>query len=154
MSIFNLFKEPPPPPPPKPTTPTWVKIAIPLVFGIVVGLISIVYNSMAGEIEKKVDNQTLQLMIEKDREAMQRNEDKDKEQSEAIKENQKAIQQLLVAPPSTLRVNPDAVTVKKTEKPTLTPEQFEKYMTMAPDVRAKYKKYLESRGYDIEGLPD
>jgi len=38
------------------------------------------------------------------------------------------------------------------DKRVLTPEMFERYLEMKPEIQAKYKRYLKSRGYDVEGL--
>ena len=150
------------PPPPKPKIPQWLMITAPFIFAIVIGLIGLVYNTMAEEIndvkdsivvveQKKVDNRVLKLMIEKDRQALQTQHERNKEQDKAIIENQRAIQQLLIKPPS-LRIIPKSDHVSNQK--ILPPDLFEKYISMKPEVRQKYKKYLNTKGYDVSNLPE
>ena len=98
-------------------------------------------------------------MITKDREALKRQGDalkekgkKDEKQDAAIVENQKTLimirQQQTIAKPSNMKI----VTKTKVEKKPLPPDFFEKFIKLDPEIQAKYKKYLELKGYDIEGL--
>jgi len=153
-----MFWRKPPPPPPKSKIPQWISVVTPIIFAVIAALAGLVYTSMAEEIkdvkesvekveQKKVDNRVLKLMIEKDRQALQTQQERNKEQDKAIVENQKAIQQLLIHSPRNLGVkNP-------VEKKVLPPELFEKYLSMKPEIRVKYKIYLEKRGYDVSDLP-
>jgi len=57
-------------PPPKKSLPAWMNLITPVIFGIIIGLLSIVYNGLAHDVEKieqkmeqKVDNETLQMQI-------------------------------------------------------------------------------------------
>ena len=128
-----------------------IAVILTLIGMFVLGPVGVIYNGMSEELKKKVDNSTLQLMIEKDREALRRQDEalkekgkKDEPQDKAIIENQKTLIMLRTS------INP--VREKETVKQVLTPEQFEKYLNMKPDSQAKYKKYLESKGYNTEGL--
>jgi ABC-type lipoprotein release transport system permease subunit len=154
-----MFWRKPPPPPPK----KWFQqpaIILTVIAMFVLGPVGVIYNGMTEELKKKVDNTTLQLMIQKDREALQRQEDalkerqkKDDKQDAAIVENQKTLMILRQqAQPQTSTTNSRVVKIQEENKKPLPPEFFEKYLTMTPEVQAKYKKYLESRGYDVEGL--
>jgi hypothetical protein len=148
-----------PPPPPKPKIPQWVSVVTPIIFAVIAALAGLVYTSMAEEIknvkesvekveQKKVDNQVLKLMIEKDRQALQTQQERNKEQDKAIIENQRAIQQLLIRSPKNLVIKRQV-----DNKKVLPPELFEKYITMKPEIQEKYKLYLEKKGYDVSQLP-
>lgn len=171
MSIFNIFRQPPPPPPPEPfykkSPVATFAVILTLVGMFVVGPIGYMWNGMAEELKKKVDNQTLQLMIQKDREALQRQaeelkerEKKDQTQDAAILENQKTL--IMLRAPQAVKVtpSPNMKTVKKAEpqntivegKKPIPPDLFAKYFELAPEVQVKYKKYLEAKGYDVSGL--
>lgn len=57
-------------PPPKKSMPHWVSLVTPIIFGIIIGLLTVVYNGLANDVEKieqkmeqKVDNETLQMQI-------------------------------------------------------------------------------------------
>ena len=122
--------------------------------------------------EKKVDNKTLQLMlknqkmmIEQQKEEAERQREEDAKKFEQIQQTQQKTlerieQQQRVAPPKEFRVKSNSENVREERseaartqhKRTLTPEQFERYLLMKPEIQEKYKKYLESRGYDVEGL--
>jgi len=131
--MFSFGRTPPPPPKLWIQKPAWVSIVITVVVVLVLGPVGFIWNGMAEE---------------------------QKEHRNAIVQNQLAIkelltrQQMLIEAPKNLKITSPNATIKKAEpsKPVLTPEQFEKYMQMKPEIQAKYKKYLESRGYDVEGL--
>ena len=85
--------------PPKPKIPQWAAISVPIVFAVMIGLIGLVYNTMAADIkdvktnvekveEKKVDNTTLQLML-KNQALMikQQKEQADRQRQEEEKSN-------------------------------------------------------------------
>ena len=172
LTVFSRWRQPPPPPPKK--FYQQPALILTLVAMFVLGPVGVIYNTMSEELKKKVDNKTLQLMIEKDREALKRQGDalkekgqKDEKQDAAIIENQKTLiilrqQQSTIKAPSSVQIKdsnitgPRATVSKKVtqRKPELTPAQFEKYLTLKPEIRAKYKKYLMSRGFDVSGLPD
>lgn len=128
--------------------------------------------------EKKVDNNTLQLMLknqeilikqqkeEADRqreedakkfEAIQETQSKTLERIETIQKEKSAPRPVVMSPPANLSIGgkADAPAAKSQSRAArLTPEEFEKYMSLKPEVRAKYKKYLQSTGKDVSGLPD
>jgi len=162
--MFEFLKKPPPPPPPiyKRQPIATAAVILTMVGMFVLGPVGVIYNSMSEELKRKVDNKTLQLMIEKDREALKRQEEalqkkqeKDEKQDAAIVENQKTLlmlrQQTVIVPPKNAEVKTES-TITRVEKKPLPPDIFEKYINLKPEVQAKYKKYLESRGYDTEGL--
>jgi len=155
--MFNPFRKPEPPPKKWYAQPALI---LTIVAMFVLGPVGVIYNGMSEELKKKVDNSTLQLMIEKDREALQRQGDalkqkqiKDEKQDAAIVENQKT---LIMLRQQTVIIKPQAesrmISNKDVKKKPLPPDFFEKYFKLSPDIQAKYKKYLESRGYDTEGL--
>jgi len=152
MSIFKIFhKEPPPPPPPIYKRQPIASAAVVLTFigMFVLGPIGAIYKGMTEELKGKADNKTVILLIEQIKE-------NDKRQWEEIQKNR---EQSIQAPKNmsveTNEVqNKSNMNVRVEKKVTLTPQEFEKYMSLAPDVRVKYKKYLESTGKDVSGLPD
>jgi len=167
--MFNPFRKPEPPPPPiyKRQPIATAAVILTLIGMFVLGPVGVIYNGMSEELKKKVDNKTLQLMIQKDREALQRQETalkekgaKDEKQDAAIIENQKTL--IMIRQRATVLDAPKSVKVKssgqisssqvRNDKRVLTPEQFEKIMKLSPEVREKYKKYLEAKGYDTTGL--
>jgi len=156
--MFNLFRKPEPPKPIYKRQPiATAAVIITLIGMFVLGPVGVIYNGMSEELKKKVDNKTLQLMIEKDREALKRQEDalkekgkKDETQDAAIIENQKTL--LLIRQKNISLTELKNVGVKIVEKKPLPPDFFEKYVKMPPEIQIKYKKYLESRGYDTNGL--
>ena len=141
---------------------------------LILGPVGYLWNGMAEDLKKKVDNTTLQLMIQKDREALARHTEdikerelKDEKQDTAILENQKTLiiyQQALKAPTSLkAKMLPNVGILKKNTTPTndsaviynkkpIPPELFAKYLELPEDIQIKYKKYLHAKGYDTAGL--
>jgi len=176
MSWFR--REPPPPPPSK--IPGWVQLVTPVIMAIVLGLGAFIGNSFSETIkdiktqvekvdEKKVDNKTLQLMIERQdmlikhqQEEAERQRELDAQKFEQIQKTQtKTLERIETMQ---IRKNPAKISAPsgfsvqgKSDGPeldTLTPEEFERYMKMDPEIRVKYKQYLQNKGKDISGLPD
>jgi len=156
--MFDLFRKPEPPKPIYKRQPiATAAVIITLIGMFVLGPVGVIYNGMSEELKKKVDNSTLQLMIEKDREALKRQDEalkeknkKDDTQDAAIIENQKTL--LLIRQQKITLAEPRNVGVQIVEKKPLPPDFFEKYVKLSPEIQIKYKKYLESRGYDTNGL--
>jgi len=170
-----IFKRTPPPPP---KIPQWLTISVPIIITILLGLVALVYNTMAADVkevkeqvekveEKKVDNETLKILLENQKLMIQQQ----KEEAERQRvEDAKKFDQLQHTQSKTLeRIEdmqkekvfnreikaPRGFSIKsKDTKVALTPEQFEKYLSMDPKVRVKYKQYLERSGKDISELPD
>ncbi len=139
MSIFNnIFNKPPPPPEPiyKRQPIATAAVILTIVGMFVLGPVGALWNGMAEELKKKADNETIIMML-------QQNKETDDRQWEAIKENR-------LAPRMTSQGKADVAT----RALPLTAQQFEKYMSLEPEIRTKYKKYLVSRGYDVGGLPE
>jgi len=162
-------------PPPQPKIPQWASISVPIIMAVLIGLVALVYNTMAADLqevkeevekveEKKVDNETLKillenqkLMIQQQKEESDRQREGDAKKFEVLQNNQtKTLERIeemqvqkqapkVIAPPSAFKIKVKA-------KPTLNPEQFEKVLSMDPDIRVKYLKYLKHKGYDTEGL--
>jgi ABC-type lipoprotein release transport system permease subunit len=165
--MYNPFRKPEPPPPIYKRQPlATAAVILTLVGMFVLGPVGVIYNSMSEELKKKVDNKTLQLMIQKDREALQRQEAalkekgvKDEKQDAAIIENQKTL--IMIRQKATVLDSPKRVVIKDTSrikesssvvKRPLPPDFFEKFIKLEPAIQERYKKYLEAKGYDIEGL--
>lgn len=136
-----------PPPPPKSKIPGWVNLVTPVIFAIIIGLLSIVYNGLAHDVEKieqkmeqKVDNETLQMQIEylkeKDGEAEEYRKKTDARLEKLIIEMQqmKYQQQANQAPPS---IEPQ---VAPTTGNVITTEEYNFYMSLTPEQKEAYKK--------------
>jgi hypothetical protein len=113
----------------------------------VLGPIGAIYKGMTEELKKKADYETVILILKQQ-------EKKDDRQWKEIERNREKAP----LPPKSVRITgPAAVMTKKIDpqrtKLVLTPEQFEKYLKMESSIQVKYKRYLESRGYDTGGLP-
>ena len=138
MSISDIFKKTPPPPEPiyKRQPIATAAVILTIIGMFVLGPIGALWNGMAEELKKKADNETIIMML-------RQNKETDDRQWEAIKEN---------------RLAPRMATQGKADVATralpLTAAQFEKYMSLEPEIRTKYKKYLAAKGYDVGGLPD
>jgi len=127
--------------------------------------------------KEKVDNQTLQLMlknqeilIKQQKEEADRQREEDAKKFEAIQQTQsetlkrietiqreKTARPVVVAPPANLSIGGKAdapASNSQSKGEALSPEEFEKYMSMEPDIRIKYKRYLQKIGKDVSGLPD
>jgi len=154
-----FWKKQPPPPPKK----AWVNpsLIMPIIFAVIVGLAGLVWNGMAADIktvQDKVEAVEKEKATNADvKEAIKELKDQTKEQNVAIQQNQIAIKELLIrqdilkAPEEFKIVDKEVI---REEKKILTPEQFERYLSMKPEVKVKYKIYLEKRGYDVNDLPD
>ena len=165
--MYNPFRKPEPPPPIYKRQPlATAAVILTLVGMFVLGPVGVIYNSMSEELKKKVDNKTLQLMIEKDREALKRQEAalkeksaKDEKQDAAIIENQKTL--IMIRQKTAAPTAPKSVVVRESskikassavKKKALPPDFFDKFIKLEPEVQEKYKRYLKARGYDVEGL--
>ena len=139
MSIFNILKNPPPPKPIYKRQPIATAAIILTIVGMfVLAPVGALWNGMAEELKKKADNTTVILLIQQQKQENDR-------QWEEIKENRK------------VRVVPQAMIGKIMAQPrgiALTEEEFEKYISMSPEIRLKYKKYLIHLGKDCSGLPE
>jgi len=134
MSIFDRFRPPPPPPPIYKRQPiATIAVILTLISMFVLGPVGYIVKSIGEEMEKKANNETVILYM--------------KQQKETDDRQWKAIEQQIQAPKN-LSIN------TPNKKVALTPSEFEKYMSLAPEIRVKYKKYLESTGKDVSGLPE
>lgn len=142
MSIFR--REPPPPP----KTSSWIKIAVPITFGCIFALIGIVYNSMAGDVieikehisiveQKKVDNETLQLML-KNQEMMiiRQKEEADRKREEDAKKFEKLQE--------TQRKTLESIQMIQMQRqpglPAITTEVYQYYMSLTKEQKIEFRK--------------
>ena len=137
--MWTFFRKPPPPPKPiyKRQPIATAAVILTIIGMFVFGPIGVIYNSISEELKGKANNETVILYM--------------KQQKETDDRQWKALEQQIQVPKSMMLSPPNSLSI---EKPVLTVEQFEKYISLAPEVRSKYKIYLESKGYDVEGLPD
>jgi hypothetical protein len=106
----------------------------------ILGPIGVIYQGMTEELKKKANNETVILY-------MQQQKEKDDQQW-------KAIERIIEAPRNLTIKNEASKDNVEVQKQVLTPEQFEKYLSLKPEVRVEYKKYLQQRGFDTSGLPN
>jgi len=175
-----IFKKQPLPPPIYKRRPiATAAIILSIVATFVLGPIGVIYNSMSEELKtvrekvevvekEKVDNNLLKETLNDLKEDRRDRNKKAEKRDEAIQQNQQAIQKILIrqelAAPKKFRVMESnkesepkmkkSITIRKKEKLNLSPDQFEIYLSMSPETRAKYKKYLRDNGKDVSGLPD
>jgi len=180
MSIFNMFRQPPPPPPPfyKARPVATAGLVFTLFVTLIVGPTQYIARGMDAKIEKnstniesiqkeKATNETVKDTLMELKEQRKEQASANKEQNRSIQTNQIAIEKILIRQeiikaPSGFGIKAEGksdspkternVMVEAKPKKILTPEQFEKYMTMAPELQEKYKRYLRHKGYDTEGL--
>lgn len=161
------------PPPPQPKVPAWViQLITPIMMTIVLGLVAFIGNGFTESLkdvktqvekvdERKVDNDTLRLMIEnqniviqhQQQEAEKQRQDDAKKFDEIQKTQTKTLERI-EAVQTQRAVNYKEPEKFELEKDLLTPEEFEIYMQMQAEVRKKYKQYLEQKGRDVSCLPD
>ena len=136
-----IFKKKEPPLPiykRKPIAPAAVVLTIIGMF--VLGPIGVIYETMSEELKGKANNETVILLIEQIKE-------NDERQWKEIERNREQSTSTIRAP-ANLSIDTGKSRV------VLTAEEFEKYISLKPEIRQKYKKYLESKGKDVSGLPD
>lgn len=172
MNLWFFRKQPSLPPPPiyKRKPIATVAVILTIVATFVLGPVGVIYNSMSEELKnvrskvevvqkEKVDNTILKEALNDLKEERRDRNKKAEKRDDAIQQNQQAIQKILIrqelAAPKGLKLMGKSIQVDtKKEKTTLTPQQFEKYLSMSPEVRVKYKKYLKETGNDVSNLPD
>ena len=138
MWIFNKKELPPPPPQPiyKRQPIATIAVIITLIGMFVLGPIGALWNTMADDLKKKADNATVILL-------MQQQKENDDRQWQEIRENRASKNIIQEIRPSKSMDNREC----------LTPEEFRNYIEMNPEVRTKYKKYLQEAGRDVSRLP-
>jgi len=129
------------------------------------------------EVQKeKATNEDVKAALEELKAQRKEQAAADKEQNNKLQTNQLAIKEILTrqemltapkgfelrdrpkdagvtdTPRSTKPKETKMATLKVPEKKTIPPEQFEKYLEMKPENQERYRKYLERRGYDTDGL--
>jgi hypothetical protein len=148
--MYFSFRKQPEPPKPFYRKPAVVSIVLTVIIVFVLGPVGIIFNGMTEELKSKADNDTVILLIKQIKE-------NDARQWKEIERNREQSQKAPLPPKSVRITGPAAVMTKKIDpqrtKLVLTPEQFEKYLKMESSIQVKYKRYLESRGYDTGGLP-
>jgi len=126
------------PPPPKSRIPTWAGLAVPITFAIIIGLLSIVYNGLAADVEKiedkmeqKVDNKTMQMQIEVLKE-------KHKTAKEFRTKTNDRIERILI---QMQQQTPSSSSITK--------EQYDFYIRLSPEQKIQFKKLHP----EFQGLP-
>jgi hypothetical protein len=136
------------PPPKKP----WFKnvsIITPIIAAVIFSLVGVVYKGIAEELNKKVDNQTLQLMIEKDRDELKTLKQFNSKQQEAIEQNQEAIRDLLTDKKvkealkeagSDSKKIMDSIKAPPEKEVYITKEVFDFYIQLPPEQKENFRK--------------
>lgn len=165
------------PPPPSPKIPIWIiQILTPLIMTIILGLIAFIGSGFSEDIkdikiqvekvdEKKVDNETLKFMIQKQelliehqQTEAERQRKQDAEKFDQIQRTQtktlERIEEIAIQTPRQVSIkSPPAEVIKQNSSVILTPDEFDRYMKMDENTKLRYKKYLEESGKDVIGLP-
>jgi hypothetical protein len=136
--MFNLFRKPEPPPPPPKKWYNQPALILSIVTVFILSPVGVIYKGITEELKKKADYDTVILILKQQKE----NDDRQWKEIERNREPQQKVSRIVSAPTE----------IKL--KVVLTPEEFEKYISLPPEVRAGYKKYLKSTGKDVSGLPD
>ena len=133
------------PPPPKSRIPTWAGLAVPITFAIIIGLLSIVYNGLAADVEKiedkmeqKVDNKTMQMQIEVLKE-------KHKTAKEFRTKTNDRIERILLQMQQVQRTPPP----NSGQGSLVTREQYNFYIKLSPEQKIQFKKLHP----EFQGLP-
>lgn len=172
-----MFQKPPPPPPPfyRRQPVATAALVVTLFSVLIIGPTQYIASGMDKKIDanakrivdiekEKATNENVKGAIIELKEQRKEQAEANKEQNKSIQTNQIAIEKILIrqeviSAPSGfgIKEKADTASVKKNtitevKKRILTPEQFERYMTMTPEIQEKYKLYLEKKGYDTEGL--
>ena len=131
-------------------------------------------RTKVGELQKeKATNEDVKAALEELKAQRKEQAVADKEQNDKLQTNQVAIERILIrqelVPPGGFKLRDDPgiketpkrntkteeskiSRLRVTKKPILSPDQFEKYLEMKPENQERYKKYLDRRGYDTDGL--
>lgn len=148
--MFNFFrkKEPPPPPPP-PKTPVWVTIAIPFIFATIVGLIGIVYTSLAEEIKTKANQTTVEQMLINQKQVIDMNQKTLEKQQQNIEKQQDTLDktlQVIIQIQTEQKLMketvlaPKSFVVEETQKKSLSPSELKEYLQLNAEERAIFRK--------------
>ena len=95
MIWFRREPPPPPPPPKKSYLQAVLQIGVPIIFMIMIGLLGIVYNGLAEELKTKADKESLQLMIQNQKQLIESNQKTLEKQQQNIEKQNESIQQTL-----------------------------------------------------------
>ena len=172
MSIFNRFQKPPPPPPPfyRRQPIATAGLVLTLFATLIIGPTQYIARGMDAKIDnnskrivdiqkEKATNENVKGALIELKEQRKEQSAANKEQNKSIQTNQIAIEKILIRQEVIKAPGGFAITGGKSDQPfeekpkrILTPEQFERYMSMSPELQEKYKRYLRHKGYDTEGL--
>lgn len=141
---MSWFRRDPPPPPPKKGIPPWVSITTPIVFAVVLGLLGIVYNGLAEELKTKADKeatlqsiQTNQKMLEKHQLSLDQTlQVITRMQAEREAQEKYDRENVPVAPERFKMMD----STKVTEKPPLSPSEFQQYLNLSSEERKEFRK--------------
>jgi len=136
-----------PPPPPKKSIPGWVSVATPIIFAVIIGLLSIVYSGLYDNVKamdaKKADKETIQQMLENQKLQIKHNQEALDQQQRNIEKQNEAIQKTLdevrqikqaPAPPSGFQIRD-----REPVKPALSPAEFQQYLKMNKEERRAFR---------------
>jgi hypothetical protein len=125
--------------------PPWIAIAAPIVFTIFIGLLGIVYNGLASNIEaleeEKANKEITYKQIEQNQKILEKHQQQLDETLKVIIRIQTQME-----PPRSIMLKKENTTE---EKLPLTPKEFEDYMKMSPENREAFRKLHPS----YESLP-
>jgi len=124
-----------PVPPPKYQLPAWISIAIPIIFAIILGLLGLVYNGMASDLEilehDKADKEITYKQIEQNQRILEKHQQQLDDTLKVIIRIQTQME-----PTKPVVIERD----KSDTETTLSPKEFQDYMNMSPENRAEFRK--------------
>ena len=132
-------------------------ILIPIIATIILGMSAYIVKGMDSEIKEKASNESGQAAINALRHDSEQRDKRSEQRDNRIEFLYEKVLELKqnsqqIAPTVSSEEQPKTKAKQKSEIH-LSPEEFTMYMKMEPDIRIKYKKYLESIGKDVSNLP-
>lgn len=125
--------------------PPWVSISAPIIFTIFIGLLGLVYNGIASDIEtlseKKADKEITYKQIEQNQKILEKHQQQLDETLQVIIRIQTQME-----PSRSVMIKKENT---KEEPRSLSPKEFEDYMNMSPENREAFRKLHPS----YESLP-
>jgi uncharacterized membrane protein YhiD involved in acid resistance len=139
--MFSIFKKEQPQP--KKSWTSNSAIMVPLIAGVIISLMTLGYNSIASDIEKKADKETLQQMLKTQEVLIQNNQQVNESQNEKLEkildivlqqQMQLKMRKEIEKPPVPVS---EAITIKEKG---ITKEQYKFYKSLTPEQQMEYRK--------------
>ena len=152
--MFTFFKKREPPPPPKPTFPHWVNITVPIIFAVILGLLGLVYNSLAEDVKRKADQTTIEQMLINQRQVIDHNQQVLDKQQENIEKQQQTLEKTLhviIELQTEQRVLKEKISAPSVSMPqykkSISPKEFKEYMELTSEERQLFRELNPEYGH-------